>query len=162
MRCPSRPGFRPKCAVISDTSSRTHRNHAASSILTLLLRTTTEVRMRWLSFIAESESFPPQPNATDIDLLEDIFPPKLPDTSLGPNQQSKGPLSKRQDVCTNAFGDGWMRSTCAPGKTLCCKSMLPDNQILWTVSDRRLGVNERQSYPQCQQHLGLGWCCTEE
>lgn len=23
------------------------------------------------------------------------------------------------------------------------------------------GVNEKQSYPQCQQHMGLGWCCTE-
>ena len=23
------------------------------------------------------------------------------------------------------------------------------------------GVNEGQAYPQCQQYLGLGWCCTE-
>jgi hypothetical protein len=82
--------------------------------------------MHWLSFTAESDSLPPQPNATDIDSFENTFLPRLAGHPLRLNKQSKGPLSKRQDVCTNAFGDGWMKSTCAPGKTLCCKYMLPD------------------------------------
>jgi hypothetical protein len=34
-------------------------------------------------------------------------------------------------------------------------------RIPWTISDRRPGVNEESSYPQCQQHMGVGWCCTE-
>jgi hypothetical protein len=31
-------------------------------------------------------------------------------------------LSRRDDLCTNAFGDGWLSSICAPGRTLCCRS----------------------------------------
>jgi hypothetical protein len=34
-------------------------------------------------------------------------------------------------------------------------------QARHAVTYKRSGVNEKQSYPQCQQHMGLGWCCTE-
>lgn len=26
----------------------------------------------------------------------------------------------RRDVCTDAFGAGWLTNTCTPGNTLCC------------------------------------------
>lgn len=29
-------------------------------------------------------------------------------------------LVQRDDVCTDAFGAGWLTNTCTPGKTLCC------------------------------------------
>jgi hypothetical protein len=156
-RSQSRPEFSPKCAARNDNSSKTGGNHVSPSILDLLLHPTTDFRMRWSSFAAESESLPSRPDTTDIDSFENTFHPRL--ASI-PQISSQSPLlSKRQDdVCTNTFGAGWIRSTCSPGKTLCCKSILLDPT---DSSDRRPGVNEEQSYPQCQQHLSLGWCCTE-
>jgi hypothetical protein len=84
--------------------------------------------MRWSNFAAESESIPRQPNTTDIDPFEATFHQRLAGIPFVPSQQFSSPLlSKRQDdVCANAFGAGWIRSTCTLGRTLCCKSMLPD------------------------------------
>ncbi|KAF7563991.1 hypothetical protein G7046_g127 [Stylonectria norvegica] len=50
-----------------------------------------------------------------------------------------GMLSKR-DSCSDAFGSNAHNSNCAPDFTLCC-------------------TRDRQDYPSCERHLGLGWCC---
>lgn len=40
-------------------------------------------------------------------------------------------LLRRDDVCTDAFGAGWLTNTCTPGKTLCCSSgQSPGTRIL--------------------------------
>ncbi|WPH03268.1 Hypothetical protein R9X50_00614500 [Acrodontium crateriforme] len=79
--------------------------------------------------------------ATRDEIVADLdyqFPFHKPLWRLASGHQS----FRRDDVCTDAFGTGWITSACTPGNTLCC-------------------VNENQTYPQCQTYLGKGYCCVE-
>lgn len=52
-------------------------------------------------------------------------------------------LSRRDDLCTNAFGNGWLSSICAPGRTLCCR--FETKPISRQRSDLRMTRRERET-----------------